>query len=235
MLVNKLKVISIVVLTLFSSACKEKAVVRVTEPYVPTRSDYIIAVNKAYLTAADSASNQTRLAIISEVKEIPITLDPKNQAYIDLYKALGDSVKEEIIYTQLKTILGDVVDDLQIPISQYLKIDQNTDLRDLLQRNILTRKYVFMKQFEIAQLIENKCMQSFQGSRADVLLRDGQTLYQQYYNTQDTATVSFSQMARSASLYFMKEMERQENIAKKNYRLWDNKQAVAVMQYLEKN
>jgi hypothetical protein len=234
MLVNK-KITIIIILSLFVFACKNKKQIQTEEPYVPSRSDYIIAINKAFITACDSAANRTRDAILSKNEEIQIQLDHKNQEYIDLYKSLGDSVKEEIIYTQLRSIVAESVDDIHIECSRYLKILPNDDVKDLIDRNILVRKYVLMRQFQIANEIEQRCKKRFNGSRSDVFLREGKMLYQQYYNTRDSTPVSFAKIARSTSLYFIKELEKQEQIAKKNYRLWDNKQAIRLMNYLEEN
>lgn len=216
-------------------ACKEKKVAQATEPYKPTRSDYIIAVNQAFLTASDSAANRTRDAILNNSDKVAIKLDLKNQAYIDLFKSLGDSVKEEIIYTQLRAIAANSVDDLHIYCSNYLKLSKNDDLKNLLQRTVITRNFIFMKQFDLAKEIEQKCKKEFAGSRSDVFLREGKMLYEQYYNTKDSTVVSFANIARSTALFFINEMEKQEKIAKENYRLWNNKQAIDVMNYLEKN
>ena len=232
MLKNKiiLKLIVSVVLLLFY-ACGGKKVAETEEEYIPTRSDYVIAVNEAFLTAADSAAKRTQEAIWDQ-SELKIPLSSQVEKYLALSSSLGDTNQRTIVDAEIRQSLGRSLSKLPLELAAFLKIEKETDVKDLLARNMIAQKFLIMKSARISRILSEETLENFIGSTADLSLRKTNMLYNEYYNSDEKLNYDFKNTTDVVTYYFLETFKKEEDSAKLNYQLWDNKQGKLAMKYI---
>lgn len=212
-------------------SCKEKKTVQPT--YEPDRSDYIIAANQAYLLTCDSAAKMTA-SQVQDSALFPISYEQSAIVRFQLLNSLGKQGLVRAFENQVRDLLTESLVDLHIPSADFMSVSEHVVPQNLLRNKLLVQRYLEPEQDSLERMVLREVQTKYIGSRARTIWLQTNTLYNQYYSTNQMEEFGFEKVAGQSINLYIKNAYHLEDSVKANYRNWDNKQASKTMKFAMK-
>jgi hypothetical protein len=228
--VNKSLILTGIIGICALGSCKEK---KVTQAYAPDRSDYIVAASQAYLLTCDSAAKITS-AQVQDSAGFPIVYDQTAVQRFQLLNSLGKQGLVRAFDNQVRDLLTESLVDLHIPSADFMRVSEHVVPQNLLRNKLLVQRYLEPNRDSLRKIVLRDVNTKYTGSRARNIWLQTNTLYNQYYSTQQVEEFHFENVVNQSINLYITNAYSQEDSVKANYKNWDNKLASKAMKFAVK-